>query len=113
MRGVEGLARFLRRVRPLPPLAGGGWEGGNAQIASLAGFPPPNPPPQAGVRAGCPPDASPPLGPPPASRGGQRAGSAPPPANPPGVQRPRVSATPRWATARERGREWALHLATS
>jgi len=48
MRGVEGLARFLRRVRPLPPLAGGGWEAGNARIASLAGCPHPNPPPHAG-----------------------------------------------------------------
>src|SRR5690606_40694402 len=72
MRGVEGLARFLRRVRPLPPLAGGGLEGANAQIASLAGCPPPNPPPPAGEGACCPAYPSPPDEPSPASGGGRR-----------------------------------------
>src|SRR5690606_22463641 len=59
MRGVEGLARFLRRGRHLPPLAGAGWEWGHAQIASLAGCPHPNPAPQAGAGACCPAYPSP------------------------------------------------------
>src|SRR5690606_38691258 len=65
---------------PLPPLAGGGWEGGTLRSHRRPACPPPNPPPPAGGGGGGgghPPEPSahrlPPPQPSPASGGGSRA----------------------------------------
>src|SRR5690606_9287960 len=47
----RGRGTTIRKLRPLPPLAGEGWDGGRAAgalAASVAWLPPPGPPPLAG-----------------------------------------------------------------
>src|SRR5690606_30018046 len=50
----RGRGTTIRELRPLPPLAGEGWDGGRAAgalAASVAWLPPPGPPPRAGEGA--------------------------------------------------------------
>src|SRR5690554_515323 len=50
----RGRGTTIRKLRPLPPLAGEGWDGGRAAgalAASVAWLPPPGPPPRAGEGA--------------------------------------------------------------